>query len=337
MKGKLLCAGLVVGYTLFAAVALADPVLWDVNGNYYEVVSESHTWTSAKDQAKSMTWGEYKGHLATVTSAEEQAFLEATFGELLNMSFLGGYQSPTNALPNEKWHWLTGEPWSYTHWATGEPNDFGGSEYWIEIQQIGSTCMWNDWGADDGARPRFVVEYELVHSPILAGPVTYPANGHSYYVTAEMPWQSAQELALTLDGNLATINDAAEQEWVFATFGTFDERYRSLWLGLNDELNEGDFVWVSGEPVTYLNWLWDIIPGDGYGGEDYVHMIRVSEGVLNVEGEWNNLSSPTSPYYNFDPLHGVIEVSNDVVPVEPSTWGRIKAMYGGEAEVLPPN
>ncbi|MCK4408903.1 MAG: hypothetical protein KAW67_02390 [Candidatus Eisenbacteria sp.] len=337
MITRLLGIGLAAIALLATPIAHADPVQWSGNGHFYDVVAESRTWTSAWTQAASMTWGQYRGHLATVTSAEEQAFLEATFGELLNMSFLGGYQSPTSAPPADKWHWLTGEPWSFTHWASGEPNDVGGPEYWIEVQQIGTTYMWNDWGPNDGVRPRFVVEYELVPSPILTGPILHSGNGHSYYLTAEMSWQSAQELALTLEGDLATINDAGEQEWVFTTFGSFDERYRSLWLGLNDELNEGEFVWVSGEPVTYWNWLWDIIPGDGYGGEDYVHMIRVTEGVSGVEGEWNNLQSPSVSYYNFDPLHGVIEVPFEVVAVEQTTWGRIKAQFRKGGLVLPPN
>jgi len=336
MKGKLLL-GVLLGIALAVSAAHADPVLWEINGHYYEVVSQEVHWAIARTTAASMTWLGHPGRLATVTSDEEQAFLESSFGSLLNMAFLGGYQTPGDRPPEEAWHWLSGEPWEYTHWAAGEPNDFGGDEIKIEIQQIGSTFMWNDWGLDDGTRPRFVVEYEPVPSPLMAGPITNPANGNSYYLTAEMPWHDAQDLAESLEGNLATINDAAEQEWVFTTFGSFGGRYRSLWLGLNDELNEGEFVWVSGEPVTYLNWLWDIVPGDGYGGEDFVHMIRLTEDVLGVAGEWNNISSPTTPYCNFDPFHGVVEVPFEPVPVEETTWGEIKASFGAGSSALPPN
>lgn len=337
MRRKLLLGSVFALLAIASAVARADPVEWEANGHFYEVVSQEVQWAVARTTAASMAWQGHPGRLASVTSAEEQAFLESAFGSLLNMAFLGGYQTPGDRPPAEAWHWLSGEPWDYTHWASGEPNDFGGDEIKIEIQQIGSTFMWNDWGLNDGTRPRFVVEYEPVPSPLLAGPVVNPDNGSTYYLTAEMPWQDAQELALSLDGNLATINDAAEQNWVFTTFGGFGGRYRSLWIGLNDELVEGEFVWASGEPVTYLNWLWDIIPGDGYGGEDYVHMIRTTEDVLGVEGEWNNISSPTTPYCNFDPFHGVVEVPAEVVPVEVSTWGRIKASFYSGGSVLPPN
>jgi hypothetical protein len=329
MMTKRLSIGTAIAVVLLATAAQGDPVQWSENGHFYEVVSESRTWGSARLEAAAMYWGDYKGHLATVTSAEEQAFLEATFGEPFSMAYLGGHQSPNNAPPADKWHWLTGEPWDYTHWAPGEPNDFGGAEYWLNTQPENALYWWNDWGPDDGNLPRFVVEYEPVPSPILSGPVFNPANGHSYYLTAEMPWQDAQDLALTLEGNLVTINDAAEQDWVFSSFSSFGGRFRSLWLGLTDQEVEGEFVWVSGESLTYTNWL-GVQPDNAYGTEHYVHMVRPQDGSPSVGGTWNDLASPITPFPNFDPLHGVVEVPFEVVPVEPTTWGRLKARFGDD-------
>jgi hypothetical protein len=325
MRRGLLMAGL-AGLSLAVAIsAAADPVEWEVNGHFYEVVSDEVTWPIARNQALSMSWQGHPGRLASVTSAEEQAFLESTFGDLLNMAFLGGFQTPGDIAPDYAWHWLSGEPWDYTHWASGEPNDFGGPETKIEIQQIGTTYMWNDWGSDDGPRPRYVVEYEPLPSFEIAGPVINPTNGNSYYLLAESSWQAAQEYALTLGGNLVTINDEPEQEWVFTTFGTYGGRYRSIWIGLTDELNEGEFVWVSGEPVTYDNWM-ATQPDDPTGNDDYVHMCRISEGFPGVTARWNDISSPITWYCNFDPLCGVVEVPADPSNAEVVSWGEIKAM-----------
>jgi len=56
--------------------------------------------------------------------------------------------------------------------------------------------------------------------------------------------------AVALGGHLATLNDPAEQDWVYSTFA----RLGSFWIGLNDLGTEGTFVWASGEAVTYTNW-----------------------------------------------------------------------------------
>lgn len=327
MRKLALTIACVTSLIVMPSACLADPVEWSVNGHFYEVVSQNVTWGEARLLADSMTWQGHRGRLASVTSAEEQAFLETTFGSQLNMAFLGGYQTPGDTAPDYGWHWLTGEPWDYTHWAGGEPNDFGGAETKIEIQEIGSTYMWNDWGTNDGSRPRFVVEYEPEPSFILGGPIVNPTNGHDYYILVESSWQDAQDFAVTLGGSLVTINDEAEQQWVFGTFGSYENRYRSLWLGLNDEENEGEFVWASGESSDYGYWM-STQPDNAYGNENYVHMCRTVEGFPGVTAKWNDISSPTTPFGNFAPLHGIVEVPGTPATVEPMSWSQIKARLG---------
>ena len=72
------------------------------------------------------------GHLATVTSVEENSFLVKNFlnGESGKGFWLGGYQLPNQAETNEGWQWVTGEAWNYTNWwpdnVVPEPNDWPG-------------------------------------------------------------------------------------------------------------------------------------------------------------------------------------------------------------------
>ncbi len=85
-------------------------------------------------------------------------------------------------------------------------------------------------------------------------------NGNTYKVLAQpdggggfngMTWATAEAEAVTLGGHLTTINTAAEQDWVYRTFSP----YRTdLWIGLNAVASPGNFVWSSGQPVTYTNW-----------------------------------------------------------------------------------
>ena len=63
---------------------------------------------------------------------------------------------------------------------------------------------------------------------VVAGPVVNPANQHTYYLLTADTWTNSQAFAQTLGGNLATIDDAAENTWVFQQFGTG----RDLWIGV---------------------------------------------------------------------------------------------------------
>jgi hypothetical protein len=102
-----------------------------------------------------------------------------------------------------------------------------------------------------------------------------PATGHDYlYVGDGMTWADAEEYAVSLGGHLVTINDAAENDWLIATFGT------QYWMGMNDIAVEGTWVWASGEPVTYTNW--HVGEPNDIGGED--------GGVVSGPffGQWND-------------------------------------------------
>jgi len=103
---------------------------------------------------------------------------------------------------------------------------------------------------------------------VLAGPLTNAANAHTYYLLSADTWTASEAEARGLGGHLVTINDAAENQWVLNTFFPLTGvPYASLWIGLNDAANEGQFVWANGEPVTFTYWY----PGEpnNLGGEDY--------------------------------------------------------------------
>jgi hypothetical protein len=153
---------------------------------------------------------------------------------------------------------------------------------------------------------------------ILAGPVVNPANGHGYYLLTESTWQAAEAEAGTLGGHLVTINDAAEQAWVFSTFGSYGGNHRSLWIGLSDAASEGTFVWASGEAVTFTYWL-PGQPDSNTIGEDYVHMLRTGNGFSVSPGYWNDLNSPVGPFPQFNPIHGVVEVNSIPAVPEPGS------------------
>ena len=121
-------------------------------------------------------------------------------------------------------------------------------------------------------------------------------NGKIYLLSDEGRWTEAQAQAVSLGGNLVTVNDAAENQFLVNTFGSANP-----WIGFTDQVVEGQFRWANGEVVTYTNW----IPGEpnDSGGEDYANLVDGSG------GKWNDVPNDIS-------LQGIIEIaalSNDTI------------------------
>ena len=79
--------------------------------------------------------------------------------------------------------------------------------------------------------------------------IVNPANGHAYKWIECNDREEAQAKADDEDAHLVTITSEAEQIWLEAVFGTGPH-----WIGLTDMLKEGEWIWETGEPVTYTNW-----------------------------------------------------------------------------------
>ncbi len=142
-----------------AAPAIADPVQWPTNGHWYEVVAPSGglNWASADQAARARTWMSIPGHLATITSQEEQDFIAALLGA--TNCWLAGYQDPASSAPAADWHWQTSEAWSYTHWQPGEPNDYYGPGVESCLQMYNASLgTWNDVRCIENNG--YVVEYD---------------------------------------------------------------------------------------------------------------------------------------------------------------------------------
>jgi hypothetical protein len=106
-------------------------VKW-TNGHCYQaVLAPGLSWDQARDSCLARG-----GHLVTITSAEENAFVFSlvsgdsafwyldAFGNGLG-PWLGGFQPNGSEMPDTGWQWVTTEPFVYTNWETGQPGDLG--------------------------------------------------------------------------------------------------------------------------------------------------------------------------------------------------------------------
>lgn len=114
------------------------------NGHWYQRFDTSMSWHEAKAYCESLG-----GHLATVTSAEENNFIyqNVVVKPLCPAAecWLGASDEENESI----WKWVTGETWNYTNWAYGEPNNWPwpGNEDNLVIYT--SIAKWNDCSGND--------------------------------------------------------------------------------------------------------------------------------------------------------------------------------------------
>ena len=126
-------------------------------------------------------------------------------------------------------------------------------------------------------------------------------NGHSYYrSTGTAFWTAARQNCVSMGGYLVTITSAAENSFIF-------NLWPSGWIGLTDEVNEGQWRWVTGETYSYSSWNGG--EPNNAGNEDYVQFVG--------GGRWNDLPNAVSlPYVlEFDYI------------VTTSSWTLYKTVY----------
>ncbi len=143
----------------------ATQFFWDPaaggNGHIYEIVSTSVSWSQALVQATNASISGYQGYLVTVTSPEEQAFIDSIAGG----SGSGFWFGATDATAEGDWRWVS-EPgtstlfWSngpvqgqYNNWSTlngsVEPNNgSGGQEHYLYYNYLGNRKWWDGRGTE---------------------------------------------------------------------------------------------------------------------------------------------------------------------------------------------
>jgi hypothetical protein len=153
----------VVGAPSYATANLDCPAAdfytqWDAgfgnNGHFYKhVVGDDNRlpWGNAGAAAEALTIcdGAVKGHLATLTTTEENAFVFGLPDLPYNgYSWLGGFQDalfpePLYTDSDKGWEWVTGEVWSETNWRfPPQPDDFQDNEDCVHM--FGDLGDWND-------------------------------------------------------------------------------------------------------------------------------------------------------------------------------------------------
>lgn len=124
-------------------------------GHMYELYDKPTSWETAK-----LVCENKGGHLATITSSEEQKVIES----LIRYGKRTFYNVGATNLENiNEWKWVTGESMSYTNWAIGEPNNVANIERYLSVfNNENYLAQWNDTtnASTSGVSNGFICEYD---------------------------------------------------------------------------------------------------------------------------------------------------------------------------------
>ncbi len=143
-------------------------------------------------------------------------------------------------------------------------------------------------------------------------------NGHRYYKSElGYSWHQAKALCEQHGGHLATISNAAEDAYLHQFTETYADAngWNYYWIGFTDELQEGVWRWVTGEPVTYVNWQ----PGEPNNTNGMEHY---ATNRWSFNASWNDLADVlTGPWQGYY-CHALLEIDSAYdVPLDISING----------------
>ena len=229
-------------------------------GHSYAYYEGSMSWTEARAYCQTMG-----GHLVTITSAEEQAFLEATYPG--TQGWIGCYGDGST------WNWVTGEAWDYTNWNSGEPNNQHGDEWFGHLY---SGMHWNDLNNEDTGHYHsgFYCEWDtmsdLNESTLNEG--LENAGALSGEITISVTWDSEDDIDLhvfTPNGNRIYWGDTAWDGGVLDVDANSDE----------DDLSTSPVENIYfAEPINGEYWVYIMCYSDRTPDRDTNYLVRVTVG-----------------------------------------------------------
>ena len=185
-----------------------------------------------------------------------------------------------------------------------------------------------------------VAQAVIIHGPV-EWQVANGGNGHFYQLIdfeSAISWTAARDDAQgrsfqLWSGHLVTVTSAAEDQFLKLNFesliGDPNTNVPGIyaWIGLTDSVQEGNFQWVTGEPLSFTNWA----PPEPNNilNEDYAHLwVRKFSGLTpNPNGtpiwSWNDApENPGDPPYR----GALVEFEPSTAVPEPATFSVCSAL-----------
>jgi len=242
---------------------------------------------SGKDAKAAIPVGWY---MATITSAEEQAFIES---EVSKLPVLAGqathyFIGATGQIPQFSWIWKwdNGESWGYTNWAPNEPATVTNQTALAIRGDMG--WKWNN--LDIVGESSYTAGYILEKTGV-SKTVTFQNSEYTIIQSNGITYEQA--LAAVPEGwHLATVTSAEEQTFLageLAQMSHVTTQPDHYFIGAI--YKNGAWTWSNGEAWDYSNWG----PGEPSGTAETIGAIRESLGTNPANNwKWNNVNTGSS-------------------------------------------
>lgn len=110
----------------------------ELDGHCYKLYELNTSWEEAQKYFESIG-----GHLATITSKEENDFV---YNYISTLGYKSAYFGATDKENEGVWTWITGEEFIYNNWHNNEPNNERGDEDYVMFYYKYPDGTWNDGG-----------------------------------------------------------------------------------------------------------------------------------------------------------------------------------------------
>ena len=226
-----------------------DDLPFEPSGEHqYKIFYDTLTWEEAKAACEAKG-----GHLATITSEEEQQKLNLYNAGNHNL-WIGGYKNADG-----QWCWVTGEPWEYQNWGDGEPNNSSNvvaDESCVAVWPV----KWNDLAnSNTYEQSGYICEWEASDAAEETQVEGYTGHLYEFYTLPEsewesgpITWQQAERRCEWKGGHLAVIESSTENFLLYSAMKA--KGYENAYFGFSDESSEGNWKWVDGTSTAYTNW-----------------------------------------------------------------------------------
>lgn len=106
------------------------------------------------------------------------------------------------------------------------------------------------------------------------------------FVSIPQSWSDSEQNCLALGGNLASVNNLLEYQFMQALTKNTNGHLPDTWIGGFDAVKEGLWMWSDGSRFDYTNWNTGE-PNNAGEGEDCLQMNAASEKLwFDVPCEW---------------------------------------------------